>query len=247
MRYRRVGDPKDLDAVLHNAQEIVNLTSVGHSFRDHPVRNIAASFSQRYEMKGNLKDLKEAVRYRQKAVELIPKSHPDCAWYLADLAVSLESQYVRLGKPKDVGEALRLRQEVIDMKPKGDPGQAEELTCLRDLFNDQFVRFGNMRDLNTESQIGQEALALIPGGILTEATSAKVSEQHSYSDAAGHKTFRTWGQHCEILRKLLISRRKTILTEQTCPKASQWFQPFDIRNWEISKPADSIPSSLGCC
>ncbi|KAJ7848887.1 hypothetical protein B0H13DRAFT_1906530 [Mycena leptocephala] len=64
MGNRRVGDPEDLDAALHNAQEIVNLTSVGHPFRAHPVRNIAASFSQRYEVKGNLKDLKEACLWK---------------------------------------------------------------------------------------------------------------------------------------------------------------------------------------
>ncbi|KAJ7476610.1 CHAT domain-containing protein [Mycena latifolia] len=163
-RYRRLGNPEDLETALLKNQDAIGLTPEGHP--DMPVRlqNLATTLLRRYQRLGDLRDLDGALQQKQKAVKLAPEGHPDRPGFLANFAVSLLERYDRLGDLKDLEGALQNNQKALDLTPAGHPTRPSRLQNLAVSFSTRYKRLGDQRDLEAALHAGQEAHCIIPKG-----------------------------------------------------------------------------------
>ncbi|KAJ6496873.1 CHAT domain-containing protein [Mycena vulgaris] len=163
-RYRRLGDPSDLEAALQADQEAVGLTPEGHPERADRLKSLAGSLTYRYRRLGDLSDLDGALQADQEAVGLTTEGHPDRAADLQNLAVSFGDRYQRLGDLSDLEAALHMNQEAVRLTPEGHPERPGRLRGLSVSFAERYQRLGDMSDLEAALQADQEAVGLTPEG-----------------------------------------------------------------------------------
>ncbi|KAJ7511636.1 CHAT domain-containing protein [Mycena galericulata] len=120
-RFKRFGDPKDLEAALNRGQEAVNITPVNHPDHANRLHNLGVSFADRYLMLGDEQDLEVALSKYETAISLTPTDHPERAKLLQAFAWSCSARYKISRKTEDLHAVHTHYSDSFKIQALSDP------------------------------------------------------------------------------------------------------------------------------
>ncbi|KAF8749808.1 TPR-like protein [Rhizoctonia solani] len=157
-RFRRTGDPKDLNKSIEHESRGLALAPEGYPYLLLQLVKLGESYTDRkqFERLGEPNDLEKAIEYGSRALRLTPDGDRTLSRRLANLGVSYSVRYRRFGELIDLEKAIEHESRALALNPSS-PGR---LTNLGAFYYYRFQRLGNVDDLEKSIEYGSRALEL---------------------------------------------------------------------------------------
>ncbi|KAF8156204.1 CHAT domain-containing protein [Mycena galopus ATCC 62051] len=160
-RYERLGEQKDFETAINNAQVSLDLATSDCPHRGKALQALAVFSQKRFQWVGDLVDIEAAIQKYQEALDCIPADDPDRAQVLFKAATCFGNRYQRLGEPKDLETAAEEAKKALGLTPTNHPHRVEILRGVAWCFRARYQTLGTLEVLDTAIQMSQEILTKI--------------------------------------------------------------------------------------
>ncbi|MET7761580.1 CHAT domain-containing protein [Streptomyces sp. NPDC005393] len=161
-RYRRMGDPADLDEAVEVGRAAVRAAPETHPDQVRYLANLGFALQTRFSRAGETADLEEAVEVARAAVRAARDNHPGYAGSLCNLGTALHERFKRTGGLRDLEEAVEASRAAVRAAPAGHPDQATFLTTLSKVLRGRYGQTGHLTELDEAVEAGRAAVRTVP-------------------------------------------------------------------------------------
>jgi CHAT domain-containing protein len=163
-RFKRSGNPNDLDEGVERTKELVALTSPDPSSRLPALGNLGTVFQTRFRIRGDAEDLAQAIHHFEACVESCPLQHPLYVPFVANLAMGLRARYLRDGDVSGLDRIVEICSTALSECPSENHYRDSLLNNFANALTDRFEKRGNRADLDMALTHYQACLELRPPG-----------------------------------------------------------------------------------
>ncbi|KIK76668.1 hypothetical protein PAXRUDRAFT_835271 [Paxillus rubicundulus Ve08.2h10] len=163
-RYKRSGNPNDLDEGIERTMELASLTPPDRASRLPVLGNLGGVLQMRFRIRGDAEDLAQAIHHFEACVEACPLQHPLYAPFVANLAMGLRIRYLRDGDVSDLDRIVGVSSTALSACTSENRYRDSLLNNFANALNDRFEKRGDRTDLDTALTHYQACLDLRPPG-----------------------------------------------------------------------------------
>ncbi|CAE6521466.1 unnamed protein product [Rhizoctonia solani] len=161
-RFRRSGDPEDLNASIAYHHKALGCTPQDNKNTPNIMCNLGNSYHSRFQCTGDRADIDKAIDYYAQAIDLTPHSHPYRPAQLESLGKSYSSRFKCFGELPDIQRAIDLQEQTLELVPSDHPSIPGWLNNLGDSYSNRFDRLGNLDDIHKAIGCLTQAVNLTP-------------------------------------------------------------------------------------
>ncbi|KAF8838030.1 hypothetical protein BDN67DRAFT_934483 [Paxillus ammoniavirescens] len=163
-RFKRSGNPSDLDEGVERTKELVVLTSPGSSSRLATLSNLGMTFQTRFRIRGDAEDLVQAIHHFEACVESCPLQDPLYVPLVANLAMGLRARYLRDGDVSGLNRIVEICSTALSACTSENHYRDSLLNNFANALKDRFEKKGDRADLDMALTHCQACLDLRPPG-----------------------------------------------------------------------------------
>ncbi|KAH7333758.1 CHAT domain-containing protein [Rhizoctonia solani] len=161
-RFRRSGDPKDLNASIAYHHKALRCTPQEDKNTPNIMCNLGNSHHARFECTGDRVDIDKAIEYYAQAMNLTSKCHPYRPAQLECLGKSYSSRFKHFGELSDIERAIDLQEQTLELAPPDHPSIPGWLNNLGCSYSNRFDRLGDLDDIHKAIGCLTHAVGLTP-------------------------------------------------------------------------------------
>ncbi|ELU37103.1 Sel1 domain-containing protein [Rhizoctonia solani AG-1 IA] len=210
-RYRRMGEPADLENSIECYCRALAHTPDGHPCLPRRHADLGASYTHQYRRTGDPADLEKSIEHHSHALDLTPDGHPDLPDRHADLGVAYTDRYRRMGEPADLEMSIECKSRALVLTPDGHPDLPRRHSDLGVAYTYRYRRMGEAVDLEKSIEYKSRALALTPDG------HSDLPQRHSELGVAHTDRYRRMGEPADLENSIECYCRALALTPDAHP------------------------------